>query len=577
MSKSIICTALFMCTLVVMKAQSPITKTVHDDYSLHRIERLDFFRPDRYNRAVNDQLGILGNNIFKDEKLRDSVNPNDDLHVEIGTGDTPTDYFAVNGFKTTLCGKLYLHEFRDGSIDDDLNLEIVCNPKDPVFADQYQKVKDLKYAIYPWAMVEGEIDILGITRKLYDPKTPGLNMPIKFATDVCLHGAWAMEEYQSSEDINPFKGHIDNHEMHPAEQFWWAEKTATGIKYFLNAANDASGRFARTGWAAHGRLNTFGIAFDVRRPGSTKEKLIYKIDIIADNNITPYVEDGTRHYLVKGADTLVEIIEPKNKNILSVQFMDVGLDPFATAQNISDSIIKGIILIQCFMKNSELEYANVKFVVEKKTKTSIQTRPAVLQGKYPMTAQNERPGRLDDALRPHRIKVTLKEISTMENTVIAVVLDRQVSHFMKLVGYIFTEVQSPQTLLSKSSNLSLDGKPQLLFPFLPGGTDDHTRVIFHDDKESYRYNRSITLTLLPNDKLNILSDFVASIEYPGYIHRLQLIENKPFKEISIPASSLLKGMPITKEIILENSKPRSPLEPERKYKMKIVVEFLKLD
>ena len=47
----------------------------------------------------------------------------------------------------------------------------------------------------------------------------------------CLYGPWVQELYDDDENkIGVTKAHLDVHEIHPAEQFWRAEKTQTGLK-----------------------------------------------------------------------------------------------------------------------------------------------------------------------------------------------------------------------------------------------------------------------------------------------------------------------------------------------------------
>jgi hypothetical protein len=572
-----------------LKAQNPSEikkETVRGQYSIHTITKLNFLRPDLYNKAVDNQLGVIGNDFWGEEKLLNNRNPNNDVPNDGGLFDTPTDYFALNGNKTTLCGKTYTQEFSSGNVDDDLNLEIVCFPKDPVFQTNFSSIKDRSYSIYPWSMVEGEIDIDKNYHKYFDPNTPGFNIPpIKFKTDVCLYGPWVEEVYISSEDDNPTRDHIDNHEIHPSEQFWWAEKTQTGFKYCLNSANDASGRFLETGWSSNPLKNTFAIAFDILKPGKIKEKLVYNISIKSDQNVSPLSADGEKHYLVLGADTLVELDESHGKNILSVTFESVGLDPFSVSSSRSDTLIKGFVVIQTLLKTTDDKHGNLKLVIDKRVVTNLKSQVATVMPKINVIPENEqnRPDRIQEALRPHSVRVTLKEISTLENK-LSIPQNKPFSAVpqfitvgFKLVGYIFVEKESTNLSFSKSSSQILEGKPQLLFPLAPGDKLSNTRVLFHNkDHRTSTYNNSITLSMHQGENINIVTDFLASYEPGKYIRTLELIEGEPYKEIKVKSSDLKKGQPKVEEIMLYN-KERIPYADPKEYRMKIKIEFLMLD
>jgi hypothetical protein len=96
---------------------------------------LNYLRPDLYNRAVDDQLGVIGNDFRGEEKLTQTKNDNS---FEI-TG-TATDYLAVTGYKTTLCGKLVIHVFRSGGKDDDMQNNCMQS-KSALWTSNYIKIR----------------------------------------------------------------------------------------------------------------------------------------------------------------------------------------------------------------------------------------------------------------------------------------------------------------------------------------------------------------------------------------------------------------------------------------------------
>ncbi|MBK9485787.1 MAG: hypothetical protein IPO01_11465 [Chitinophagaceae bacterium] len=96
--------------LISTKAQTPsvIQKVnVFGHYSRHTITKLNFLRPDKYNIAVDYQLGVIGNDFWGEQKLPNNYNDNSFEKTL-----TSTNYHAVNGYKGTLSGKLVMHGFR---------------------------------------------------------------------------------------------------------------------------------------------------------------------------------------------------------------------------------------------------------------------------------------------------------------------------------------------------------------------------------------------------------------------------------------------------------------------------------
>jgi hypothetical protein len=72
-----------------------------------------------------------------------------------------------------------------------------------------------------------------------------------------------------------------------------------------------------------------------------------------------------------------------------------------------------------------------------------------------------------------------------------------------------------------------------------------------------------------------MSDFEAGY-VASFVRTLDLVAKLPYSELQVNLSELRKNMPLTKEIVLENSEPNSSADPKR-YKMKIKLEFLLMD
>jgi hypothetical protein len=553
----------FQMTFFCAQGQSIINKRVEGMVARHTITSLEFLRPDKYNIAVSGQLGVIGNNYFGEQMLTNSKNDND-----WEKSMTPTDYFTVNrpGPKMTLCGKVIQYGLSSGYIDDDLNIQIVSNPKATVFDASYTQIKGRGRNAYPWAMIEGEIDIDKSHHKYFtaqENRLPKIN-----ATDICLYGPWIEEVYDASEDINPSKDHTDVHEIHPAEQFWWLEKKGSAeFDYLLNAAIDASGRFEESGWIRSPMNNVFAIAFDINL--KVREKGIYFIKKISTLNVDPHESDGRRHYLIYGRDTLLQVIEP-DTDLMSISFDEVGLDPYAAA-NRGDSVIKGFILMQSIVKNK----GNLKFVVNKKLYRPLKFGQIQAMN-ISLTATTVTP----PTDRPKRVKVTLKEITTLENYLARPSSMATVGYpaavrnsYFDLTGYIFAAKLSEPKEFSEPTKDILDKGPQLLFP---NSAARNKRVIIHsfNNSRTSLYNNSVILTLMPDESINILSDFEA--QYQGsFIRTLDLSKNKCY-EMQTHLSELQLNRPLLKELILENTETDPQADPKR-YKMRIRFEFLLID
>jgi hypothetical protein len=556
--------------------QSIIKRTIttnHADpgksFSVFRIEELKGLKPDQHTFAVREQSGVFGDDFYGLQRLNNHKNGNDRW--------TPTDYFGVEDTKRTFCGKLAQKiDFREPSTflgmegdDDDLNIQIIANPKNAGFGNNYQKIKNRSYNVYPWTMIEGEIDIDNPFQKYFNSKTSSLNTIIPLQTDVCLYGPWVEEVYDHDEEIKD--GHTDVHEIHPAEQFWWTERIAGGYRYYLNFAHDASAKFTGTNWTSWEAEHVFAIAFDINK--RLKERSVFTVNAVCSQLAKAPEPDGRKHFLVFGKDTLVQVNVNENpgNELITVFFEQVGIDPYVRWQ---DSIVKGFVVLKTKLKNEHPgKHGNLRLQVDERKTRPVPVVSTTGSGNFQIQATQI-------STTNKRVKVSLKEITTIENHFEVRNLYGQPGpqQPLKLVGYVYVGKEN-QNLSYSASNAELFNKPQLLFPVLPDGVNN--RIIRHytggegSGKLRSTYNKSVVVSLAGDEKLNIMTDFVASHE-SGYIRTLELVNEKPTYEISVNVNELRKNIAVTREIILDNWEREAKNDP-KKYKMKIVLELVLLD
>jgi hypothetical protein len=563
--------------------------TLESSYSAHVITKLDIrLNDEKYARAVNEQLGVVGNDFLKTQVLPETSNDNDWENSL-----TPTNFYAVDGNKRTLCGKLFKSfEWSSKHVDDDLNIHIIGNPKNSLLSSHYTTIKNRSRNLYPYGIIEGEIDIDNRFQSFYSPANAINNIPVAVQSDVCLYGPWIEELYISSEDLNPAKDHVDVHEIHPAEQFWWVEKRPSGLRYHLNAAIDASLRFGESGWLSSNMSNTFAIAFDINL--KNKSPQVFRLTSICSNHVSAIEPDGKTHYLILGLDTLIQVDEPPGSDLVSISFADVGIDPYYLLAT-NDSIIKGFLVISSLIQSKNrlgadghidqgdpVSDGNFKLFVDKKVITK--ALRATLVEKL-ITYPQERPDSITQALRPHKIKITLKKITTTINKYLGVNFDpfglpKVLILPFKVTGYILVQKLTNFHPDSKLSRDIFENKPLILFPITPTEKANN-RVILHSSGSSSRtgeevitstFSNSVYTIIGQSEKIYILGDFVAS-KGGSNIKTLELIESEPYFEIKLSLSDLKKNVPLVKEIVLHN-RETIPGADYKEYKMTITFEIL---
>jgi hypothetical protein len=143
------------------------------------------------------------------------------------------------------------------------------------------------------------------------------------------------------------RGHCCHAEIHPAEEIWWRQDTASGPTYHLNVICDASERFwwrdqmdgdvKLKPWGAPPITGVFAIAFEVAPPGgpTVTSRLEFVVSDISSHNVA-IKSDGTESHLFYSGTELVRFVP--NGNALRASFEQVGL-----ADN---GLIRGLLVLE---------------------------------------------------------------------------------------------------------------------------------------------------------------------------------------------------------------------------------------
>lgn len=158
--------------------------------------------------------------------------------------------------------------------------------------------------------------------------------------NICVYGPWIYD-----------KGHCCHPEIHPAEQIWWKENTAGGIKYNCNVFCDASERFwwrdqmddgsKPKPWGAPPIKGLFALAFEVRLGQETGYKQSLKrfeASYIDHYNLIEYPGADKTYNLVYQNKTIVSFM-PHN-SAFKVSYEKVGLKPGTT------NVIRGFLILE---------------------------------------------------------------------------------------------------------------------------------------------------------------------------------------------------------------------------------------
>ncbi|MBK9103297.1 MAG: hypothetical protein IPL92_01675 [Saprospiraceae bacterium] len=527
-------------------------------YQVFRIERLDVAINDgKFQKALKQQ-GVIGNDFFGDIEIGKAKANN-----SLGT---PTDYYPVDGFKRTFCGPVLQQYIYDGIIDKDLNIQIACNTDNELWKQNFTIIKNTSRNEYPSSFIEGEIDFDSGSRIFFDPQNGRFESPLIYNTNVCLYGPWIEEIYDHSEDFNPNKDHVDVHEIHPTEQFWWSKKINTFTsQYYLCAALDASGRFDNSGlfsnfdtdngplkqvWVINPMKTVFAIAFNIRLHSPTHS---YTIQTITAKDMVPDQDDGKSHFLVYKGDTIIKVNEPLGAEIMNINFEHVGLDAYSMLQSTPDSVLSGFLLIKSNLTNN----GNFKLMVRKDIPAIAQVLPPSTTSQTKGAAEPTKGQSLEEIAQSQSIKkirIKLEEIKCLENSFSTFFGP---TPFPSIAGYITIKIIDDAHKIhpdSKKIESIYDKNNVLLFPTNDSNIRDNKRVLHLKKGQSQGYVfASSVVSVKSSQKLEIRTDFVASSEASS-IKTLELIEGEPYYSLPIDINRLIKGQPVEKTITLSNQK-----------------------
>ncbi len=310
-----------------------------------------------WEKAMNDQMGIIGNDYRKIEKIGTAAferefTGNNGAKVADALGLSHINFWfpqkrSIPGdnrslYKRTLHGIVTSYAQENGADwlpDYDVHVNIKPSPKfEYLLKDAAlpnlsklteigQKIKGETVGCPSvFTTVEAEI------APDYWPKGDRLFARSVFAdmclkrvgAEMCVYGPWIYDA-----------GHCDQPEIHPAEQFWWNENVSGGKKYSLNVFCDASRRFwwrdqmddgvKLKPWGAPPIKGVFAIAFEIILGAETAVNQVskkFEASYIDHYNLIEYPGADQTYKLMYQNQVLVSFI-PHN-NAFKVSFENVG-------------------------------------------------------------------------------------------------------------------------------------------------------------------------------------------------------------------------------------------------------------
>lgn len=360
-------------------------------YQVFKIDTMKVAKNDgKYERALS-QSDIIGNDFYGVQKISMARNKNED------GSQTPTNYIPVDGHKRTFCGAASNYFYKDGTFDKDHCIYIDVLPGNDLLNGKINLYNQYGNFEKPWNSIEGEINIHSSNRKYYDPPFSIPDTRFTSSNKVCMYGPWVLEIFNKEklekyDVLDLHKDHQNNNEIHPMEQFWWKERPVNRNAVFYNMALavDNSGRFNDIGdyyaienrntfkpWSINPLDGVFAIAFEAQL--GMKKKIIYGIYDESNKYAGILTNDGKKHFLVYKNDTLVEINENTNKEILNIDFVNVGYEPIKLvinnkktpikvepdrkklAKQNEKTTIRGFILIKCKIAGLDTVISSFRF------------------------------------------------------------------------------------------------------------------------------------------------------------------------------------------------------------------------
>lgn len=178
--------------------------------------------------------------------------------------------------------------------------------------------------------IEAEVDA---PQKVKNRINTALNQ--KTNQPICVYGPWVYD-----------RGHCCQPEIHPAEQIWWKDDNADKQHYTFSLICDASERFwwrdqmdnniKLKPWGAPPIIGTFAIAFEVQLGQPTKKFTANSLEI---NNVKELSNNFKTQNLVWNGQTIVSF-NPGNAAGIKVSYEFVGLKTGTT------NVVRGFLVLE---------------------------------------------------------------------------------------------------------------------------------------------------------------------------------------------------------------------------------------
>jgi hypothetical protein len=296
-----------------------------------------------YDKAVNDQLGIIGSDYRPRQNIGSACFEREftgggwgELFNFLGASNInfwfPQKRKNETGhYKQTLSGRLasiHQAEIDDILPDHDVNIDIAPSANynyllseahvpeiTTITSISFRKENKTPHCPERFFTLEAEID----TRLSAKNKLEAMNAP-RIGQNICVYGPWIFDA-----------GHCDQPEIHPAEQVWWSSTDlGNNRSYYCNVFCDASKRFWWRNqmddgtkikpWGAPPIEGTFAIAFETTLDRPAK---IYEVSDVDAFNVASIPNSNRSYNLVYQNQTIISFI-PHN-DAFKVSYERVGL------------------------------------------------------------------------------------------------------------------------------------------------------------------------------------------------------------------------------------------------------------
>jgi hypothetical protein len=240
---------------------------------------------------------------------------------ELPPGFWVPNWFPVDGYKHTLCGRVHHFEVYDGlAAEMDFNHFILPDADHRYILDDV--FTDGAHDCAPGQNNCVETEVTPAEELRDNPFFNQDGTSALAGRDACFYGPWVTEFL-----------HGDRPEIHPSEQIWWrAEEVVLGVPTDVRrmaVVQDRSERFDR--WAYAPRRALFSIPFEVGAADPTRVFTIAQEGTFVRNVVTGLdasavwdADDGMTHGLVVGTRRVVEANETQSfDDDLGVRFLDV--------------------------------------------------------------------------------------------------------------------------------------------------------------------------------------------------------------------------------------------------------------